>query len=196
MECCRAPDTPIGATTTRQGAERDEHSDPRAVCTIGAKNAPGRVAARRDRDAFLGDHPSPLEARPAPLSGKANYRERVDPALGICPGNAAATSQTRACGQCVAITIDRFGMRTAWSQLQIKLYVLRGRCDASDRARGSGNTLCWPRRIVLLDPRVGMVRYRASHPDYAHSHNSFSRIEGVHVTATSRPSGDMKRLTV
>ena len=38
-------------------------------------------------EAFLHDHPRPLEARP-PLDQKVNFREWVDPSIGAWPGNA------------------------------------------------------------------------------------------------------------
>jgi hypothetical protein len=45
-------------------------------------------------EAFLRDYPRPVETRPS-LPQKANYRERVDPSIGVRPGNAVGKSWER-----------------------------------------------------------------------------------------------------
>ena len=53
-------------------------------------------------EAFLRNYPRPLEARP-PLRRKANYREWVDPSIGVWPGNAIGKSWKR--GACLGYQI-------------------------------------------------------------------------------------------
>src|ERR1700756_3935961 len=53
-------------------------------------------------EAFLRDYPRPLEARPS-LTTKANYREWVDPTIGVWPGNAVGKIWRR--GSCLGYQI-------------------------------------------------------------------------------------------
>ena len=59
-------------------------------------------ASALEFETFLRSYPRPLEVRP-PLAQKVNYREWLDPSLGVWPGNAVGKSWRR--GACLGYQI-------------------------------------------------------------------------------------------